>query len=63
MYVFLVFIIVCENGSTRLINGFTELDGRVEICFDNQWVGVCPDDDWGIKDMIVVCRNNGYIGE
>ena len=54
----------CTNGSLRLVGGITENEGRVEICYNNQWGTVC---DNSFSNIIakVVCRQLGYpsIGE
>ena len=41
------------------MGGSSELEGRVEICYDNQWGTVC-DDFWGTSDANVVCGQLGY---
>ena len=52
---------MCDESAIRLrgsTSGST-LEGRVEICFQNQWGTVC-DDFWGAADAQVVCRQLGY---
>lgn len=45
----------CTTGQVRL-SGFME--GRVELCHDNVWYGICGDSDYSISSA--VCRNIGY---
>ena len=49
----------CTEGDIRLVNGATPNEGRVEICFNNQWGTIC-DDSWGVAEAQVVCRQLNY---
>ena len=49
----------CIAGSIRLRDGATSLEGRVEICYNNQWGTVC-DDLWSTVDANVACRQLGF---
>ena len=56
--------IPCINGAVRLMGGFSSYNGRVEICYNNQWGTVC-NNFFTSTDARVVCRQLGYpvIGE
>lgn len=50
----------CKTGAVRLVGGTNKNQGRVEICYDNQWGTVCHR-SWSSIDARVVCRQLGYI--
>ena len=56
--------VCCNDGDIRLVGGSVARQGRVEICYNNQWGTVC-DDFFGSPEARVVCRQLGYstVGE
>lgn len=49
-----------EQGSVRLVDGFTSSQGRVEYYDDGQWSTVC-DTVGDLRKATVVCRQLGYL--
>lgn len=47
------------NMDTRLAGGHREGEGRVELLYNNEWVGMC-DTNWDSKDAAAVCRSIEY---
>ena len=52
-------MIACTQGAVRLRDGAKSLEGRLEICYDEEWGTIC-DDMWSINDASVACRQLGF---
>ena len=48
---------ICITGDVRLVDGYNS--GAVEICYNNQWEGVC-NEHWDNDNAKVVCRQLGF---
>ena len=44
----------CTEGSVRLVGGWRDTEGTVEVCYDNLW-GLIAANDWDDDDSSVVC--------
>ena len=49
----------CSSPDLRLVGGANSSEGRVEVCFDQQWGTVC-ESRFEDVDAGVVCRQLGY---
>lgn len=52
---------MCVDWKIRLTNGNKQSEGRVEVCFNNEYGTIC-DDLWDELDATVICRHLGYKG-
>lgn len=50
---------ICNEGDIRLVDGFIENEGRLEVCYNGVWGAVC-DHGWDSTDAHVVCTQLGY---
>lgn len=52
----------CSDGDIQLIDGDTNLEGRVEVCYGTQWYAVCADTTWitDTSGASIVCQQLGY---
>lgn len=52
--------ITCTDGDIQLRNGASMNEGRVEVCYDDQWAPVC-DPGWNSQKATVTCRQLGLV--
>ena len=48
----------CTNGELSLVDGLSDYEGRLEMCYNNEWGTIC-DDDWTQFATNVACRKLG----
>ena len=53
---------VCVTGDVRLVGGSNPLEGRLEICYYNQWGTICESDMTQMQVAQVACRQLGFAG-
>ena len=54
----------CESGKIRLVGGVTDSVGRLEVCGNGVWGGVCNYlQYWGPDNARVVCHQLGFSDE
>ena len=46
---------LCSHGDVRLVGGYTDYEGRVEVCINGYWGHVC-DDGFYTSMALVVCK-------
>ena len=49
----------CTSGDVRLVNGSSDSEGIVEVCYQGVWTTV-DGYSWGYRDARVLCRQLGY---
>ena len=49
----------CDDWEMRLVGGEIPNEGRLEVCFNNQFGTIC-DDGWDARDAAVVCGQLGF---
>ena len=53
----------CTAGNVRLVDGDSEMEGRVEVCRSGVWGAVSDYSGWNFNDAQVTCRQLGYPSE
>ncbi|XP_019858318.1 PREDICTED: deleted in malignant brain tumors 1 protein-like, partial [Amphimedon queenslandica] len=50
----------CPNGQIRLSNRTSKMEGRVELCYNHVWFGICADNYDNYYYTGTVCNSMGY---
>ena len=61
-YLNLFTAMVCVTGDVRLVGGTNPLEGRLEVCYYNQWGTICHSDMAQMQVAQVACRQLGFAG-
>ena len=59
LLIIMEFIASCSDGEVRLVEGESEWEGRLEVCFSRRW-GTVGSDGWTQTNAQVVCNDLGY---
>ena len=52
----------CNDGDVRLVGGSTFNQGRLEVCMNSAWGGVCDSEGVFTRDEAkVACRQLGFL--
>ena len=55
--------VICESGDVRLVGGSNPLEGRLEVCYFNQWGTACTRSGANEQTVAdVACRQLGFDG-
>ena len=61
LFIYLSQSVTCVHGEIRLMDGSSNMEGRVEVCLSGVWGTVCSN-GWTAVDANVACRQLGYSG-
>ena len=48
-------VTLCRHGDIRLVGGYTDYEGRVQVCSNGYWGRVCGY-SWNADSAAMVCR-------
>ena len=48
-----------DEGTVRFVNGTTQNEGKVVICYNRRWSTICIT-GWGLSEAAVACRELGF---